>query len=83
MDVSHMMNEIIHTLQSLAFDLGTLSVSLYDIIRVCLIGLVVLLIARLINNYGKNLIKRQKRLDVRTKEVLSKVYEVVIFCMSH
>lgn len=81
MDVSHMMNEIIHTLQSLAFDLGSLSVSLYDIIRVCLIGLVVLLIARLINNYGKNLIKRQKRLDVRTKEVLSKVYEVVIFCI--
>jgi len=76
-----MMNEIIHTLQSLAFDLGTLSVSLYDIIRVCLIGLVVLLIARLINNYGKKLIKRQKRLDVRTKEVLSKVYEVVIFCI--
>lgn len=81
MDVSHMMNEIIHTLQSLAFVLGTLSVSLYDIIRVCLIGLVVLLIARLINNYGKKLIKRQKRLDVRTKEVLSKVYEVVIFCI--
>lgn len=81
MDVSHMMNEIIHTLQSLAFDLGSLSVSLYDIIRVCLIGLVVLLIARLINNYGKNLIKRQKRLDVRTKEVLTKVYEVVIFCI--
>ena len=81
MDVSHMMNEIIHTLQSLAFDLGSLSFSLYDIIRVCLIGLVVLLIARLINNYGKNLIKRQKRLDVRTKEVLSKVYEVVIFCI--
>lgn len=81
MDVSHMMNEIIHTLQSLAFDLGTLSFSLYDIIRVCLIGLVVLLIARLINNYGKKLIKRQKRLDVRTKEVLTKVYEVVIFCI--
>ena len=76
-----MMNEIIHTLQSLAFDLGSLSFSLYDIIRVCLIGLVVLLIARLINNYGKNLIKRQKRLDVRTKEVLTKVYEVVIFCI--
>jgi len=65
----------------LAFDLGTLSFSLYDIIRVCLIGLVVLLIARLINNYGKKLIKRQKRLDVRTKEVLTKVYEVVIFCI--
>lgn len=81
MDVSHMMNEIIHTLQSLAFDLGILSFSLYDIIRVCLIGLVVLLIARLINNYGKKLIKRQKRLDVRTKEVLSKVYEVIIFCI--
>lgn len=76
-----MLNEIIHTLQSLAFDLGTLSFSLYDIIRVCLIGLVVLLIARLINNYGKKLIKRQKRLDVRTKEVLTKVYEVVIFCI--
>jgi small-conductance mechanosensitive channel len=81
MDVSHMLNKIIHTLQSLAFDLGTLSFSLYDIIRVCLIGLVVLLIARLINNYGKKLIKRQKRLDVRTKEVLTKVYEVVIFCI--
>ena len=81
MDVSHMMNEIIYTLQSLAFDLGSLSFSLYDIIRVCLIGLVVLLSARLISNYGKNLIKRQKRLDVRTKEVLTKVYEVVIFCI--
>jgi small-conductance mechanosensitive channel len=81
MEVSQMLNEIIHTLQSLAFELGTLSISLYDIIRVCLFGLVVVIVARLINNYGKKFIKRQKRLDVRTKEVLTKVYEVVIFCI--
>jgi small-conductance mechanosensitive channel len=81
MDVSQMLNEFIHTLQSLAFNFGSLSISLYDIIRVCLVGLFVIIIARIINNYGKGIIKRQKRLDVRTKEVLTKVYEVVIFCI--
>ena len=81
MDIWQYITAMITTLQSIAFDLGNISISVYDIIRVCLVGLCVLLLARIINNYGKGLIKRQSRLDIRTKEVFSKLYEVIIFCI--
>lgn len=80
MEISTMINDIIHVLQSLVFELGTLSISFYDILRFFLLGLLVVVLARMVNNYGKRIIKRQKRIDVRTKEILSKIYEVIIFC---
>ena len=80
MEISTMINDIIHVLQSLVFELGTLSISFYDILRFLLLGILVVVLARMVNNYGKGIIKRQKRIDVRTKEILSKIYEVIIFC---
>lgn len=80
MEISTMINDIIHVLQSLVFELGTLSISFYDIVRFLLLGILVVVLARMVNNYGKGIIKRQKRIDVRTKEILSKIYEVIIFC---
>lgn len=80
MEISTMINDIIHVLQSLVFELGTLSISFYDILRFFLLGILVVVLARMVNNYGKGIIKRQKRIDVRTKEILSKIYEVIIFC---
>jgi len=80
MEISTMINDIIHVLQSLVFELGTLSISFYDILRFFLLGFLVVVLARMVNNYGKGIIKRQKRIDVRTKEILSKIYEVIIFC---
>lgn len=80
MEISTMINDSIHVLQSLVFELGTLSISFYDILRFCLLGLLVVVLARMVNNYGKGIIKRQNRIDVRTKEILSKIYEVIIFC---
>lgn len=80
MEISTMINDIIHVLQSLVFELGTLSISFYDILRFFLLGFLVVVLARMVNNYGKRIIKRQKRIDVRTKEILSKIYEVIIFC---
>lgn len=80
MEISTMINDIIHVLQSLVFELGTLSISFYDILRFFLLGILVVVLARMVNNYGKRIIKRQKRIDVRTKEILSKIYEVIIFC---
>ncbi|CAI8245774.1 MAG: Mechanosensitive channel MscK [Glaciecola sp. HTCC2999] len=80
MEISTMINDIIHVLQSLVFELGTWSISFYDILRFFLLGFLVVVLARMVNNYGKGIIKRQKRIDVRTKEILSKIYEVIIFC---
>jgi len=57
-----------------------ISTMINDIIRFFLLGFLVVVLARMVNNYGKGIIKRQKRIDVRTKEILSKIYEVIIFC---
>ena len=63
MEISTMINDIIHVLQSLVFELGTLSISFYDIVRFLLLGILVVVLARMVNNYGKGIIKRQKRID--------------------
>lgn len=73
-------NEFLVYLDAIALSIGSVSISLLDFSRVLIFGAVVLWLGMWVNQRGIDTIKRQKRFDVRTKEVLSKVYQVLIFC---
>lgn len=72
---------LIALLESISITLGNISISAYGITRVVLFGSLLFWLGRVSNATGKNIIRRQKSLDVRTKEVAAKLFEIGVFVL--
>lgn len=70
---------LIEILDAISVTIGNIQVSAYGIVRVLLFGSVLFWLGRLSNSTGQEIIRRQEKLDFRTKEVAAKLLEVAIF----
>ena len=70
---------IIEILSSMQITVGNIEISAYGILRVLLFGSLLFWLGRISNTTGQELIRRQPKLDFRTKEVAAKLFEVMIF----
>ena len=70
---------LIEILESLSVTIGNIEVSMYGVLRVTLFGSLLFWLGRVSNSTGKELIRRQEKLDFRTREVAAKLLEVAIF----
>lgn len=66
-------------LESISINVGNINVSAYGIVRVVLFGSLLFWLGRASNVTGQELIRRQQKLDFRTREVAAKLLEVSIF----
>ncbi len=73
------LTNLVQILQSISISIGNIELSLYGILRVAIFGTLLFWLGRVSNSTGKDIIRRQQTLDFRTKEVASKLLEVVIF----
>ncbi len=69
---------LIDILESVQFTVGNISISAYGIIRVLLFGWILFWLGRVSNITGKDIIRRQEQLDLRTREVAVKMLEISI-----
>lgn len=67
---------ISETLESMAIEIGNLRITVNGVLRVLLFGTVLLWLGWVANRAGLNAIRRQERLDVRTREVLAKLFQI-------
>lgn len=65
-------------LDSIGLTVGNIQVSLYGLLRVLVFGSLLFWLGRVSSTTGKNLIRRQERLDYRTRELAAKMLEVAI-----
>lgn len=72
---------VIKVLEEISLSVGNVDVSAYGVIRVLIFGSFLFWLGRVSSNFGKAVIKRQKSLDIPTKEVFSKLFEVTLFCI--
>ncbi len=72
---------IIAVLETIAITVGNVEVSFYGIGRVLVFGVILFWLGKAFRMTGKKLIRNQKKLDVTTKEVFTKVFEVALFCV--
>ena len=79
--VVELLNPLIEILKDISFGAGNVNVSAYGFLRVLIFGLLLFWLGRVSNRFGKAIIKKQDALDVPTKEVFSKLFEVAIFCI--
>ena len=73
-----LLGRLIVILESIALDVGNIHVSLFGVIRVILFGWVLFWLGRVSNSTGRDIIRRQQQLELRTREVAAKLLQVVI-----
>ena len=74
-------NEVIAYLESVTFELGNINISLYALVRTIIFGIVLFWLGRLSSRTGQRVIRNQPALDVGTREVIAKLFEIAIFAV--
>lgn len=72
---------LISALEEISLSVGNVNISAYGVLRVLVFGGFLFWLGRVSNSFGKAVIKRQINLDIPTKEVFSKLFEVTLFCI--
>ena len=76
-----LLSPTIAILESMQMTLGNINISAYGVVRVILFGSLLFWLGRISSTTGQKLIRRQEKLDFRTKEVSAKLLEVAIFVL--
>lgn len=77
----NLLEPIIAILEAMKVSVGELEISVYGVLRATLVGSLLFWMGRVSNSTGQEIIRRQDKLDFRTKEVASKALEVAIFVL--
>lgn len=75
-------DDIIAALDAMAFRSGHIRISVYDGLRVMVVGVLLFWLGRLSNATGKKIIRNQSKLDSRSKELFSKLFEIGVFTLA-
>ena len=70
---------LVRILESIKFSAGNIELSVYGITRVLIFGTLLFWLGRSTARGGREIISRQQTLDIRTREVASKLMELGIF----
>ncbi|WP_324733139.1 mechanosensitive ion channel family protein [Pseudomonas paeninsulae] len=70
---------LIAILESISVNLGNIEISAYGIARVAIFGSLLFWLGRISSKTGRSFIAHQESLDIRTREVAAKLFEVAIF----
>ncbi len=73
------LDDAITHLDGIAIEAGNIRISLYGIARVLLFGGVLFWLGRLSNNAGQKAIRKQEALDLGTREVMAKLFQIAVF----
>jgi small-conductance mechanosensitive channel len=72
---------IISALEEISLSIGNIQVTLYGLLRVLFFGVLLFWLGRASNSVGKDIIRNQRSLDISTREVFTKLFEVGLFCI--
>ena len=75
----NLLTPILDTLDSYSIDLGNLHISLYDVVRVSYFGFLLFWLGKESNKFGKQKIRQQAHLDLSTREIIAKLFEVGVY----
>jgi hypothetical protein len=67
---------LIEILESISISIGNIEISAYGIARVAIFGTLLFWVGRVSNKAGRDIISRQKGLELRTREVAAKLLEI-------
>ena len=74
-----LLDGLIEILESISISIGNIEISAYGIARVAIFGSLLFWLGRISSKTGRELISKRENLDIRTREVAAKLFEVAIF----
>jgi len=72
------LGDVIKVLDAMAIQMGDIRLSVYGFLRLFIFGSLLFWLGRLSNRTGQNLIRNHESLDVKSKELFAKLYEIVL-----
>lgn len=79
MHVFGWLDDVTTYLDSIKLQIGNISISLHAIARVIIFGSVLFWLGRVSNDTGKQFIRKQENIEVGTREVFAKLFEIALF----
>ncbi|MCP5145221.1 MAG: mechanosensitive ion channel [Gammaproteobacteria bacterium] len=72
------LDDVTTYLDSLSIELGNIHLSVYGVARALIFGSLLFWLGRVSNNTGQQIIRKQEALDVGTREVMAKLFQVLV-----
>lgn len=72
------LDDVVLYLESMVMEIGNIKISAYGIIRVAIFGGVLFWLGRISNRTGQRIIRQQEHLDIGTREVFAKLFQVAL-----
>ncbi len=73
------LDDVTTYLDSIKIQLGNIGLSLHAVIRVLIFGSILFWLGRISNDTGKQYIRKQENIEVGTREVFAKLFEIGLF----
>ncbi|WP_417535669.1 mechanosensitive ion channel family protein [Methylophaga sp.] len=73
------LDEVVAYLETISLQIGNFKISAYGVARVLIFGSVLFWLGRLSNSAGQQIIRNQHDLDIGTREVFAKLFQVGLF----
>lgn len=77
--VTSMLDSIIAVLDAMKIDLGNTKLTVYGLIRTIIFGSLLFWLGRVSNSVGQNIIRKQESLDIKSRELFAKLFEIILF----
>jgi len=77
--VTGMLDSIITVLDSMTIQLGNTKLTAYGLVRTLIFGSLLFWLGRVSNKVGQTIIRKQASLDIKSRELFAKLFEVVLF----
>jgi small-conductance mechanosensitive channel len=75
------LDEVTHYLDSISLEAGNIRLSLYTLVKAAIAGGILFWLGRLSNDAGQKVIRKQETLDIPTRELLAKIFQIVLFVL--
>ena len=66
-------------LDGIAFEVGNVRLSVFAIIKTLVFGSILFWLGRISNTFGQNAIRNHQTLDIRSKELFAKLFEIILY----
>lgn len=75
------LDNIISFLEGFKFAVGNISITVYDVLKTVIFGILLFWLGRVSSVKGQNMIRSHQSLDLRSKELFAKFFEIVLYTL--
>lgn len=74
-----MLDNIVTVLNAMKIEVGGLKLTAYGVLRTLVLGSILFWLGRASNKIGQTIIRQQASLDIKSRELFAKIFEIVLF----